>query len=50
MVEMDRIGPIWLPCKVTEWRYILVVVDYFSRLSEQEGIKMRIKNQLIILF
>lgn len=31
MVRMDWIEPIWPSCRVTGWRYILVVVDYFSR-------------------
>lgn len=30
MVGMDWIGPISSPCEVTGWRYILIVIDYFS--------------------
>ena len=39
MVRMDWIGPIWPPCEVTGWRYILVVVDYFSRFVWARGYK-----------
>ena len=37
MVGMDWIGPISPPCAVTGWRYILVVVDYFSRFVWARG-------------
>lgn len=37
MVGIDWIGPIWPPCEVTGWRYILVVVDYFSRFVWARG-------------
>ncbi len=37
MVGMDWIGPISPPCVVTGWRYILVVVDYFSRFVWARG-------------
>ena len=37
IVGMDWIGPIWPPCEVTSWCYILVVVDYFSRFVWARG-------------
>ena len=37
MVGMNLMGPIWPPCEVTGWRYILVVVDYFSRFVLARG-------------
>lgn len=37
MIEMNWIGPIWPPCTVTVWRYILVIVDYFSRFIWARG-------------
>ena len=37
MVGMDWIGTIWPPCEVTGWRYILVVIEYFSRFIWARG-------------
>ena len=37
MVGIDWIGPIWPPCEVTDWRYILVVIDYFLRFVWARG-------------
>ena len=37
MVRIDWISPIWPPCEVTGWQYILVVVDYFSCFVQARG-------------
>lgn len=46
MVEMDWIRSISLSYPVTGWRYILVVIEYFSRFVWAKG--YRIANQEVV--
>ena len=58
MVGMDWISSIWPFCEVTGWRYILVVVDYFSLFvwargyenANQEAVHDFWLNFLILVF
>ena len=42
---MDWLGPINPPCSVTGFRYVLLIVDYFSRFIWARGFKDHIAEE-----
>ncbi len=58
MVGKDGIGPIWPPCEVAGWQYILVMVDNFFRFfwarryenANQEAVYDFCLNFLVLVF
>lgn len=58
MVEMDWIGPFRPPYEVTGWRFILVIVDCFSRFvwargyesANQEAVHDFLLDFLVLVF